>query len=123
MWRLELSRLTNRLFGKKNAVCADKALASDGLCFSAIDSNTNLEILVFMKGNKTFTVDLNAVIIMDQKVNDVVCQHLLDPHDAEIVKKSIAQYYEKNQKPLPDAFSFLKTYSPKTTLKFPNLKS
>ena len=86
---------------------------SDEYCYIAIDTDTNLDTLFYMRGNKTITIDLNSVATMYWVTNGRANNAILEPEDADIVKKSIVRYYEKNDLPLPEEFQFLKVYSEK----------
>ena len=85
----------------------------DEYCYVARDSNTNLDNIFYSRGNKTFTVDLNSIITMHWIVRGKPCSSMLEPEDADIVKKAIVQYYDRNNTPLPENFQFLKVYSEK----------
>jgi len=104
---LNLSKITNIFFRRKIS-SPDKNQSET--CFVAKDADTNLDQIVYLKGNKTFFLDLNAVVTMHWMKSGKPCVALLEPEDAEMVKKSIVRYFETRKEPLPELFGFLKVF-------------
>lgn len=116
---LNLSKIAKTLFSKRVKEFDSNRSQPDYFCIVSNNPKTDQKQITYKKRNKTFILDGNSVVTMNYIFNNRRCVNILEPEDADNIKKAIARHYKDKGEPFPLGFEFLKAYAPEPPKKKP----